>query len=162
MDSLSTVAAYCLSMVLSEEVWCDIGYPKRPRGGSVFEFFKKEWETELKHGVTREILASFTAAHIVANKIHNNDIDDITNIYFAYNNVEKSLGFNSVADAKAYIKESIRKYIETDPRNWSVVLGDRINIGNLPKEALTARVMVGCVNFTDNLNRMIHVLQHST
>jgi hypothetical protein len=89
-DAILNVAATCLDTSLRDEAWQDLGFSKRPKYGAFFQRFRAKWKVDLEKSILQEMIILFTAAHLLAGKIRDSDIDDLVSLY--------TDGYGSVTD----------------------------------------------------------------
>jgi len=149
----------CFSMILKDEPWQDFGFSKRPKYGAYVRRFRRRWKVDLEKRVLQEMLAVFTAAYVVANRI---TFDSIPNVIAAY--VEKAeilnaLGYASRDEGIQHLTQSIARYRNLPLRDWATPILERINPTSIPDKKLAARLLVGCIRFAQNVGGMVQVLR---
>lgn len=162
-ESIRGVVATCCHTILMDEPWQDLGFPKRPRYGSFFQRFRPEWKVAIEKRVVQEMLAAVTAVHIVGGAVSKSDVHDIVDAYTSLPEVVAALGYGSAEEAGQRLHDAIEKYIVEPTDRWPALLTLRIDPNSLPERAVAARLLVGCVQFGMNLQRMVNVVrQRST
>jgi hypothetical protein len=159
LDETSDVVATCFMMVLSDEPWRDIGFSKRPRCGAFFQRFRAAWKTDLEKRTIQEMLAAFTAAHAVAGRVSPDGIRSIIAAYTARPDVLTALGYSSREEGVRHLTETTADYCRTPIRDWASIAVKGIEPSSIPDKALSARLLVGCIQFSQNLGNMVLVLR---
>lgn len=161
--SVRSVVATCCRTILMDEPWQDLGFPKRPRYGSLFQRFRPAWKVAVEKRVVQEMLAALTAVHIVAGAVPEDEVSDIVDAYTSFPEVAEALGYASTEEAKQRLRGAIEKYVAEPTDRWSALLARRVDPNSLPERADAARLLVGCAQFGLNLQRMVNVVrQRST
>jgi hypothetical protein len=157
-DAVSDVVTTCLTTVLSDEPWQDIGFAKRPRSGAFLQRFRPTWKSDLERRVTQELLVIFTAAHSVAGRVTSDDIPSVIAAYTASADVVAALGYSYRDESVRHLTEAIAQYCRTPVRDWHGLIAKRIATNSIPDKKLSARLLVGCVRLSQNLENMILIL----
>ena len=158
-DAVSDVVATCLGSVLSNEAWQDIGFANRPRHGAFFQRFRPRWKIDLEKRVTQEMLATFTAAHAIAGRVSSDDIPSVIAAYTARGDVVVALGYSSRPEGVRHLTETITQYCRTPIRDWHTLFMKRIAPDTIPEKKLSARLLIGCIRFSQNLGNMVLILR---
>ena len=161
-DPVRKVVATCLSTALTDEPWQDLGFSKRPKYGAYFERFRPKWRVTIENKVLKELVIVFTAAYVVAGVVTPDDITEIVALYTCRADVVRSMGYMSQHDATQHMTASIRQYLGSSPARWHTLLFQRLDPTSLPDRKMSARLVVGCVQFGQNLQNMIVVLHRGT
>jgi hypothetical protein len=161
-DAIQELVVTCFSMVMSDEPWQDLGFSKRPRYGAFFQRFRSGWKVQLEKKALQEMLATFTAAHVLAGVVASDDIPKIVATYTVRPDVVRSLGYSSKEEGVGHLNTSIAKYLAAPPDEWSVLLTNRLDPRSVPDKKASARLFVGCAQFGTNMRRMISVIKHGT
>jgi hypothetical protein len=162
VDSASSVvAATCLSMLLSDEPWRDIGFPKRPRVGALFQRFRAAWKPALEKRTIQHMLAAFTATHLIAGKASSDSVGSIIAAYTARPDVLTALGYSTREEGVRHLTETIADYCRTPIGDWASIMVKGIQPSSIPDKALSARLLVGCIQFSHNLGTMVLVLRNA-
>jgi hypothetical protein len=154
-DQVPDVVASCLRIVVSDEAWEDIGFGKRPRYGILFRMFRPKWKVKLERTVLKEMLASVTAAHLIAGSIRPDDIPRIIVAYIAAPEVLAGLGYSSPSESADYLWDRIGQYRRTPIRDWAGLLVKHVAPTSIPDRQLSAALLGGCVKFSQKLNTMV-------
>jgi hypothetical protein len=157
-NSENTVATTCLGMLVTDEPWQDFGFPKRPRYGAYFQRFRPRWKVDLENRIIQEMLAVFTAAYVVADRIAYENVPHVLSIYFEKAEVVKALGYESRDEGAQHLINSITKYKNLPLREWHTAIWGRINSIPIPDKKLSARLLVGCIQFARNVEGMVLTL----
>jgi hypothetical protein len=72
------------------------------------------------------------------------------------------MGYMSQHDATQHMTASIGQYLGSSPTQWHTLLFQRLDPTSLPDGRLSARLMVGCMQFGQNLQNMIVGLHRGT
>lgn len=158
-DTVSDVVAACLTIVLSDEAWRDIGFARRPRLGAFFQRFRPTWKTDLENRATQEILAAVTAAHAVAGRVTSDDIPKVIDAYTASADLATALGYSSRDEGARHLSEVITQYCKTPIRDWHALIANHIAPNAIPDKKLSARLSFGCIQFSQNLGSMVLTLK---
>ena len=159
-DALTT-AATILKMSITDGLWVDVGYGKRPKYGSFFQHFRPKWRRDLEASLLREIVAICTAAYLLAEVVRQTDLDTVIDFYVdgTTGDLFRTFGFLSRPDALSYFSDAIREYHAAGPSEWAGLLFRRIGATHLPDRGFSARLMVGSVRFARNVEAMVLVLR---
>jgi hypothetical protein len=158
-DAVRGVAATCLGTVLRDEPWQDIGFPKRPRHGEIFQGLRPAWKVALEKAVLQEMLAAFTAAYVLAGRITPDDTPQVIAVYTANADIIKDLGFSSREESVQNLNERITQYCATPLVDWYTTIAERITSMPIPDKKLAASLLVGCIQFSENLGNMVLALR---
>ena len=158
-DSPKVVAAACLSMILGNEPWQDLGFSGRPRYGAYFERFRSKWKVDLEKILLQEMLAVFTAAYVVADRITLDDIPNIIAVYLQNIDTVKALGYASRDDGVEHLTRAIRNYRGLPLREWQKPMWDRIQSIPMLDRKRAARLLLGCIQFAQNVITMVSLLR---
>ncbi len=157
--AVSNVVATCLTFVLSDEAWQDIGFPRRPRFGAFFQRFRPKWKTDLENRVTQEILAAVTAAHALAGRITFDEIPRIIAEYTASADLAAALGYSSRNEGRRRLSETIAQYCKTPIRDWNTMIANHMALNAIPDKKVSTRLLFGCIRFSENLGNMVLILR---
>jgi hypothetical protein len=160
-DSIRGVVATSCHTILTDEPWQDLGFPKRPRHGLLFQRFRPAWRVAVEKRVVQEMLAAVTAVHVAGGVVSSGDVSDIVGAYMSLPEVVAALGYASADEGRRRLNEAIAKYI-AEPDRWPTLLALRIDPNSLPDRALAARLLVGCAQFGTNLQRMVDVVRQQS
>jgi hypothetical protein len=105
------------------------------------------------------MLAVFTAAYVVAERLTPDDIPNIIAIYLQNAEVVKALGYSYSDAASEHLTQSIFGYINLPLRQWHTPIWNRINFIPIPDKKLSARLLVGCIKLSQNIASMTLVLR---
>jgi hypothetical protein len=158
-DPTADVVITCFRTVFSDEPWRDIGFAKRPRYGAFFQRFRSAWRTDLEKRTIQEMLATLTAAHVLAGRVSLDDIPTIIAAYTARPDVATALGYSSREESTRHLSQTIAQYCKTPIGDWAGVIAKRLAPASIPDKALSASLLVGCVRFSQNLGSMVLVLR---
>jgi hypothetical protein len=156
------VAATCLSTALTDEPWQIIGFSRRPKYGAFFQRFRSTWRVDIENKMLKELVIAFTAAHVLAGVITPDDITEIVALYTSRGDVVRSMGYISKQDATEHMTASIRQYLGSSPAQWDTLLFQRLDPPSLPNSKMSARLIVGCVQFGQNLQNIVMGLNRAT
>ena len=62
MDSITKAARFGLSTVLRDELWQDLGFPRRPQYGAIVHRFRPLWRVQVEKAALKQMVAIFAAA----------------------------------------------------------------------------------------------------
>jgi hypothetical protein len=156
-DTIKSVAAACLGAVLMDEPWIDFGFTKRPRYGSFFQTLRPTWKRDLEKTVAQQILATFTAAYVIAGYISSKEIPQVI-AAFAMADLT-ALGYRSNDEGVTHLTKMIAQYHNTPVGYWYGVIAKQIDPMSIPDKKLSAAVTVGCIQYAENIDNMILVLR---
>jgi hypothetical protein len=145
------VVATCYRIVLGDEPWQDLGYQKRPKYGALIQLFRPRWKVAIEKNALREMLAMFTAAHILGNAASRNEVEEFAN---AYSVAGSDMGFKSRLEASGYFQGAIVKYLETPADAWPKLLFAGLNVNSAPED-VGARLLRGSCEVARNAQGMI-------
>jgi hypothetical protein len=160
-DAVNTVVETCFSMILRDEPWRDFGFAKRPRYGSFFQKFRSVWRTSLEKRVIQEMLATFTAAHVLAERISPQEIPAAIAIYAENQNIVTALGYPSREAAVHHLTSSIADYLSRPVSEWHALVLQRLDVIAIPDKKLSARLLVGSITFAQTVGDMILLLKRN-
>lgn len=158
-DAIRQTAVTCLRGAMADEPWQDLGFRKRPKYGSFIQKLRSTWKVDLEKKVLREILISFTAAHVVGGALSREELREVVSVYSSSSDAIRALGYSSEEQASQDLSESIAQYIATPLEGWNRLLFARLSPQAIPDKRLSGRVLVGCAQFGINLKSMVSVLQ---
>jgi hypothetical protein len=158
-DKAWAIAHRCIGMTLNDENWQEIGLPKRPRIGALFQRFRAAWKPALEKRVLQHMLAGFTAAHVVAGKADAITIESIIAFYTAREDVTTAMGYSTREEGRRHLTKTIADYCKTPINDWSQITLHGIQPHEIPDKELSARLLVGCIRFSDTLVHMIPLLR---
>ena len=153
------VAASCLSSVMRDESWQDIGFSGRPRVGSSILSFRTSWQVNLEKRVFQEMLVAFTAAHALAGRITVDEVASVVAAYTSNPELVEALGYPSRENATEHLTKSIAQYVQMPLGQWHYLLARQIKPGSIPDKALSARLQAGCIQFAENVCAMVLILR---
>jgi hypothetical protein len=156
-NTIKSVAAACLGAVLKDEPWIDFGFTKRPRSGAFFQKLRSPWKRDLENTIAQQILATFTAAYVIAGHISSKDIPQVIEAYAKVGLTP--LGYRSNDEGVTHLTKMIAQYHNTPFRNWSDLIAKQIGPMSIPDKKLRAAVTVGCIRYAQNMSNMIFVLK---
>jgi hypothetical protein len=161
-DTIESVALACLNAVMKDEPWIAFGFTARPPFllGNVNTFFQKlrsPWKRDLENTIAQQILATFTAAYVIAGHISSNDIPQVIE---AYTKVGLTpLGYRSNDEGVKHLAKMIAQYHNTPIRNWSDLIAKQIDPMSIPDKKLRAAVMVGCIKYEHGMGGLFLALK---
>jgi len=158
-DAVRKVVADCCRTVLMDEPWQDLGFSKRPRHGAFFQRFRPAWRVALEKKALQEMLAVFTAAHVIGGLVRSGDIAELVNAYSGTPELARAMGFESRDNAQRQLRDAVERYIHTPSDQWSSVLCSRIDPNSVPDRTVAARLFLGCAQFGLNVQRMVNLLK---
>ncbi len=162
-ESVLKVCHNCFGSCLRDEPWQDLGFPRRPKHGAVFQRFRTAWKVTLEKLILREMLALFTTAHVRAGVIAENDLDDVVNVFAngwgTVTDLFHTLDFSSAGEAAHDLRASVGAYVNADPGEWPRILIQRLGTTGLPDQRLSAGLIARSVIFTANVEAMVTVLR---
>ena len=161
INLVAAVAARCLNTVLMDEAWQDFGFAKRPRVGTLFQRFRPKWKFDLEKAVIQEMLPSLSAVHVLAEKMSTRELRTLVEFYTANEDVTGAMGYSSPAEAARHLLQRIAQYGKTPVGEWHNLMAQRIDPLSIPEIKLAGKVMVGCVQFSQNLGNMMLILRDS-
>ena len=161
-NTIESVAAACLGAVMKDEPWIDFGYTKRPpflvwNVNTFFQKLRSPWKRDLENTIAQQILATFTAAYVIAGHISS---DDIPQVIKAYAKVGLTpLGYRSNDEGVTHLANMIAQYHNTPFRNWSDLIAEQIGPMSVPDKKLRAAVTVGCIKYAQVMGGLILALK---
>jgi hypothetical protein len=158
-DSPKVVAAACLSMILENEPWQDFGFSKRPKYGAFFARFRSKWKIDLENRILQEMLAVFTVAYVVADRLTIDDIPNVISVYLQNTDIVKALVYASREDGVEHLTRSIINYRELPLREWQGPMWERIGSIPMLDRKRSARLLLGCIRFRQNVETMVLFLR---
>ena len=109
--------------------------------------------------VIQEMLATLTAAHVLAGRISAEDVPSVVAAWAERAAVITSLGYLSGEEGTEHLTQSITKYLQTPVTEWHLQILKRIAPTSVPDKKLSARLMVGSILFAQHVGDMIPVLK---
>ena len=165
MDSITAAAHFALSTVLRDEPWHDLGFPGRPRHGEIIQRFRPQWRVHLEKTALKQMIAVFTAAHVQAGALDPDDLASVVDILVDGPNgsqdLWRSYGYTSRAEAESGLTQAIDSYVATDPQEWPTLLNAALDVSSVPDEKLGANLFVGIVQFAQTAEDMLPFLRRS-
>jgi len=161
LTSHKKVAVSCLQLILADEPWVDLGYPKRPRYGKIIQRFRAPWKVNLEKKILQEMLSAFTAMYLIAGEENFENLASIISVYTSNLELAESLGYSSCGQAVNELTRVITKYYQTNLQDWGPLMFQRLSECPIHDEQLNVKLMFGCINFSGTLKHMIIPLKNN-
>ena len=105
-NTIESVAAACLGAVMKDEPWIVFGYTKRPpflvwNVNTFFQKLRSPWKRDLENTIAQQILATGTAAYVIAGRISSKDIPQVIEAYAKVGLTPNTIGVINVKPASA-------------------------------------------------------------
>jgi hypothetical protein len=150
-----------MHMVLQDESWRDLGFKRRPRHGAIFNRLRPHWKVTLEDKVLQEILSIFSAAYIVAKAAGWDLQRQLVKIYLATPELVAAFGYDSRMAGVSALTDSMNEFVSAAPRQWDQILLRHLSALKVPDRRMWARLTVGCIQFSRNVEHMIVVLREA-
>jgi hypothetical protein len=154
-DAISNVVLTCLEILLSDEAWRDIGFTRRPRIGALFQRFRPAWKVNLENRVAQTMLAALTAAHATAGKFSYDNVPEVIAAYTGRPDMAAQLGYASPDEGVRHLSQSVAEYLRTPVGDWHILIARQIAPNIIPDKKLSARILFGCVRFSEVVTMMV-------
>lgn len=138
-------------------MWRIFGFEKRPKYGSLVNWFRRTWKVQLEDRLARELHITPVAIHVVADSISVRDIEEIVAGFVVHDLVD-ALGYESRDVAVSDLYLSIRDYAETPIVGWSRHLLVRLDVANIPDRSVKAQIIIGSVKYAVLAGRIMNEL----
>jgi hypothetical protein len=161
-NTIKSVAAACLDAVMRDEPWIDFGFTERPPftlGNMISGYIRwpRSWKRNLENTIAQQILATFTAAYVIAGHISSKDIPQVIEAYAKVGLTP--LGYRSNDEGVTHLANMIAQYHNTPFRNWSDLIAEQIGPMSVPDKKLRAAVTVGCIKYAQVMGGLILALK---
>lgn len=154
------VASRCFQMVMSNEVWKDLGFRRRPRYGRLFQRFRRQWKVQLENSLMKEMIAIFSALYFVTEVIDIDQLDELARLYtigpkeYKGSPLWECYGYRSSTEAIAHLRDSILLYRALPTNDWYGIFCDHCGFFQLPDKKLSGKLLVGGLHFFKTIEAM--------
>lgn len=157
-ENVQEALRVCLQTIMLDEPWQDLGFPQRPKYGSLIQKLRPAWKVRLEKILLQQMLSVLTSAYIVAGVVDRDDLGGMVDFYANAPGAYTALGYTSPHEAKDSLQGSISDYVATSTKKWAAKLVSTVDVSSIPVRATAASIAVGCVKFISNIEGMIGLL----
>ncbi len=166
-DAALQAVAEVLGAAYRDSAWNSLGFPGRPRGGRFWrKHFRAEWKNRLDHGVLQQIIALFTVASVLTSTIQRRELHEVVALYADgtahVQSLYRTLGYETRDEAVTHLYECITQYLDAKPSEWPTLLTKRLGIFDLPDKVVGARLLVGVVQFSVDIESMVEDIRRAS
>jgi len=146
-DLVAQIADNCFRLVMADGSWEAIGFGRRPRRGLIWRFTTPAWKVALEDRVHRELLVIFSAAHVGAfGSTRDELLRSLVKFYWGVDG-----RFGQIFPSAEACQKAINEYLGAPCAEWHKLLCDHLEVFTVPDKKLSARLLVGCVQFAMNV-----------